>query len=139
MTFTRSLVPRRIRLDVLPGHVQFYVFDKPESVNQKIVQEFCNTPIQRIFTTRGIPGIDENLAKHLRDKYNIKNPLDFVKMLRFNTREYRRLPVHFCASIVANFLDDVWFHGSSTTRIITASICVALSENRLRNVTLHYF
>lgn len=134
-THDKVLILRRIRLDVNAKHVAYYLFEEATTANQMIVREYCRTPIGRIFTTRGIPGIDHGLARYLREHHDIKNPLDFVKMLRFKTRNHRRLPVHVCASIVANFLDDVWFSKrlGSTTRKTTASISIAMSDFMLRN------
>ena len=125
---------RTIRHDVSVEDVAHYVYKEAKSRNQKIVQEYCRTPINHIFTTKGIPGIEPDLAEHLRRYHDIKNPLDFVKMLRFKTRGRRRQELHVCASIVANFLDDVWFYGRPgfRARKTTAAISIAMSDFMLR-------
>lgn len=125
---------RTIRHDISVEHVAHYVFKEAKSRRQKIVQEYCRTPINHIFTTKGIPGIDACLAEYLRRYHDIKNPLDFVKMLRFKTRGRRMLKLHVCASIVSNFLDDVWFYQRPGDRKskITASISIAMSDYMLR-------
>lgn len=133
------LILRRVRHDVNADHVAYYLFEEAKTENQRIIREYCRTPINLIYTTRGVPGIDGDLAKYLRENYNIKNPLDFVKMLRSRTREHRRLPLHVCASIVANFLDDVWWFNEgrhSTTRKTVASIAIAMSDFMLRKHSL---
>ena len=142
MTTTRTreqvLILRRVRYDVNANHVAYYLFGEAKTENQKIVRQYCRTPINLIYTTSGVPGIDHDLAKYLRENHDIKNPLDFVKMLRFKTRNFRRLPLYVCASIVANFLDDVWFNNGrrSTTRKTTASISIAMSDFMLRKICL---
>ena len=134
------LILRRVRYDVNSDDVAYYLFEEAKTENQKIVRQYCRTPIKLIYTTRGIPGIDLFLAKHLRVNHGIKNPLDFVRMLRFKTRKFPRLPVHVCASIVANFLDDVWFNNGrcSTTRKTAASISIAMSDFMLRKIPLRF-
>lgn len=122
---------RRIHEDnmVTKEEVRHLAFNKPMTFDQIRVQEFIRTPIDRFYTTRGIPGIGDMLADHLKTKFGVTNPRGFVDMLRFKTRNLpRRLPVHVRASIVANFLDEAWFTKNGGRGKIEAAISIALSE-----------
>lgn len=109
---------------------------KPRTFNQDRVQTFIQTPIDRFFTTRGVPGIGGRLARHLKKTFGIANPRDLVNWLRFKTREYPRgLPVYVRATIVANFLDEVWFNTEfseydeeAVIKKKKAAVSIAMSE-----------
>lgn len=132
-------ITRRISEDnmVTKDDVCHYAFTKPKttSSSQAVVQEFIRTPMDRFFTTSGVPGIGGRLANFLKMEYGVSSPRELVEMLRYKTRSYpRRLPLHVKASLVANFLDQVWFHKNVTLKSNRnkrkAAISIAVMEWR---------
>ena len=104
------------------------------------VKAFCDVPIDHYFTTKAIPGFrnDFFFTQVLKDEYNIKNPLDLVIYLRSETKGYPRLGVHVMASVLADFFSDVADRSGVREREksqVTASICIAIMEEKLRRGT----
>lgn len=101
----------------------------------RAVEEFCRVPISRYFTTRAIPGLqhDWRLTSVLKDKYDIKNPMDFVAYLRFSVRGRGRLRRDLMASILADFLEEVCVQNGLEMphACRTVSICIAIMESKL--------
>lgn len=102
----------------------------------KAVKEFCQVPINRYFTTAAIPGLRKcwMMIDILKDRYDIKNPMDLVAHLRFTMRGRGRLCLSLMASVMADFFEDVCdvnrlMLKAKSTR--TASICIAIMESKL--------
>lgn len=127
----RFLGVRKIKNDIPPSAVRC-----PSAA----VKSFCEVPIDHYFTTEAIPGFrrDFMFTKVLKNEYNMKNPLDLVNYLRLATRGHARLRVHVMASILADFFEDVAQQSGLKVKKksqMTASICIAIMEARLRHGT----
>ena len=77
-----------------------------EILESEMITEFKNTPIQLIFSTRGIPGVDR-YAETILKKNGFKNPRDVLMIFR----DFKRVSNNYSEALgrLDNYLLSIGF------------------------------